>query len=110
MKGIKSNYIRQFVCSRWPRVSVKISIPSSCHEFTGGQSVAEVGGDTVGECLDDLARQFPGIPRGLFDREGKLLDYLAIYVNLKSTYSEGLDTPVKDGDKLDIVLFPIAGG
>ncbi len=42
--------------------------------------------------------------------ESELLDYLAIYVNLKSTYPKGLAMPVNDGDRLDIVLFPVAGG
>ena len=73
------------------------------------QAIAEVSGTTVGECLADLVRQFPGIETKLFNKKGKLLNYVDIYVNLESSYPEELAKPVMDGDKLSITLM-IAGG
>lgn len=91
-------------------MSVKINIPSNLHHFTNDQAVAEVNGNTVGQCLDDLVRQFPGIETRLYDNKGKLLNYVDIYVNLESSYPEELAKPVRDGDELHITLFVIAGG
>jgi hypothetical protein len=45
----------------------------------------------------------------LFDKKGKLLSYVDIYVNLESSYPEELAKPVKAGDELSITLM-IAGG
>jgi len=71
--------------------------------------IAEVDGDTVGECFDHLVKQFPGIEQDVFGEDGKLLSYISIFVNGESTYPGDLTKPVKDGD--DIYVVPmIAGG
>ena len=49
-------------------MGVKIDIHPSLHQFTNGQAVAEVNGNTVGQYLDDLVKQFPGIGTGLFGK------------------------------------------
>jgi adenylyltransferase/sulfurtransferase len=71
--------------------------------------VAEVKGETIGECLDDLTRQFPDLKRLLFDEQGNLHDYLFIYLNQQSVSSDELDNPVKDGDEIHIIVL-IEGG
>ena len=68
-----------------------------------------VTGSTVGQCLDDLTKQYPGIKPGLFENNGKLHSYIDIYVNGESAYPEMLAKPVKNGDKLHII-FLIGGG
>jgi molybdopterin synthase sulfur carrier subunit len=90
-------------------VSVKINIHPSFRHLTNGQTVVEVNGNTVGQCLDDLIRQFPQIKRWLFDKTGKLHNYVDIYVNGESAYPDELATPVKDGDELHIIVV-ISGG
>lgn len=85
-------------------MSIKISILYSTNKVDG----AEVDGSTVGQCLNQLVEQFPAIKEEIFDKHGKLLDHLCIFVNGKTTIPEGLTTPVKDGDELHIV--PIIGG
>lgn len=79
------------------------------HQFTNSQAVAEVNGNTVGHCLNDLVKQFPDIEKWLFGKNGKLLNYVDIYVNTESSYPEELDKPVNDGDELHIIIM-IAGG
>jgi len=91
-------------------MGVKINIPSGLQHLTNDQVVAEVSGNTVGQCLDNLVKQFPGIESELFEKNGKLLEYVDIYINLESSYPEELAKPVKDGDELHITLFTIAGG
>lgn len=90
-------------------MSIKVNIHPALYHYTNDQDVAEVNGSTVGECLGDLVKQFPGIEKGLFDKKGKLLNYVDIYVNLQSAFPEELAKPVKDGDELHLVLI-IAGG
>ncbi|MBE9573653.1 MAG: MoaD/ThiS family protein [Proteobacteria bacterium] len=90
-------------------MSITVNIHQALRHLINNQAIAEVSGTTVGECLADLVRQFPGIETKLFNKKGKLLNYVDIYVNLESSYPEELAKPVMDGDKLSITLM-IAGG
>jgi len=90
-------------------VSITVNIHQALRHLINNQATAEVSGTTVGECLADLVRRFPGIEPKLFNKKGKLLNYIDIYVNLESSYPEELAKPVIDGDKLSITLL-IAGG
>ena len=90
-------------------MSVTINLHPNLYHFTNDQAVVEVNGSTVGQCLADLVKQFPQIRQGLFGKDGKLLNYVDIYVNQESSYPEELAKPVKDGDELHITLI-IAGG
>ena len=90
-------------------MSIQVSIPYFLQYLIDGMEVAEVNGDTAGQCLDHLVKQLPDIKKELFNEHHKLLNYIDIYVNGKSTYPEELAQPVKDGDELSIV-FIIAGG
>ena len=91
-------------------MSVKVNIlhPSLQH-FTHHQELVEVNGSTVGECLDHLVKQFPGIEKGLFDRHGQLLNYVYFFVNGKGAYPTDPARPLKDGDELTISVL-LAGG
>ncbi len=90
-------------------MSVTINLHPTLHQFANGQVTVKVEGSTVGQCLDDLIRQFPQIKRWLFDKKGKLYNYVDIYVNQESSYPEELAKAVRDGDELNITLI-IAGG
>ena len=90
-------------------MSVKVNIHPVLYHFTDDQDVVTVNGTNVGECLEGLVAQFPAIKQGLFDKDGKLLNYVDIYVNGESAYPAELAKQVKDGDELHIVLI-IAGG
>ncbi len=90
-------------------MSIKIDIPSYLQLFTNSMEAVEVNGSTVGECLNHLVTQLPGIEKMLFAKNGKLLGYVNIYVNGEDAYPEELAKPVKDGDELNI-LYIIGGG
>ena len=64
--------------------------------FTNEQATVSVSGTTVGECLDKLVEQFPGVKPKLFGKNGKLLNYVDIYVNQDSSYPEELAKPLKN--------------
>ena len=90
-------------------MTIKANIHPVLQHFTDDRDSVEVKGTTVGECLSDLIRQYPGIERGLFNKHGKLLNYVDIYVNEEDAYPEELAKPVKDGDELHII-FLVGGG
>ena len=90
-------------------MSVQIDIPPLLRHLTDGATTAKVKGSTVGECLNHFVRQYPRTKKLLFDKDGKLLRYVEVYVNKVTTYPEELATPVNDGDEISIV-YVIAGG
>ncbi len=90
-------------------MSVKINIPSYLQPHTGGYEVVEVTGSTIAECLDHLIQKFPDISKALFAGEGKLLDYVSVYLNGEFADAADLAVPVIDGDELHI-LYLLGGG
>ena len=90
-------------------MSIKINIHRTHRQFTNGLDIVEIDGNTVGACLDNLVRQFPDMGKVLFNKKGKLLNVIEIYVNLESAYPDELAKQVRDGDNIHITLM-IAGG
>jgi molybdopterin converting factor small subunit len=90
-------------------LSVKVNLHPSLAKLADGQTVVEVNGDTVGQCLEQLATRFPRLKKRLFEKDGALSRILEIYVNGESAYPDELATAVKDGDELDTVVL-ISGG
>ena len=90
-----------------------MSVTVNCHYFlphlTLDQETVEVNGTTVGECLTQLATQYPRTKEWLFREDGKLRDFIDININLDNPCPEGLVKPVKDGDQIFIVMM-ISGG
>jgi molybdopterin converting factor small subunit len=89
-------------------MSVKINIPSYLMPYTDDAEAVETDGSTVGQCIDHLIKQFPGLKKMVFDKKGELLDYVSIYADGDFVYGDGLTRPVKDGDELH--LFYVIGG
>ena len=90
-------------------MSVRLKLPPILQEFSGGVETLEVNGRTVGECLEELEEQFPGMKESLFDRQGNLLRVFGIYLNSDGLHPVELDTPVRDGDEIVILNFLMGG-
>ena len=91
-------------------MSIKIYIHPYLFGFTNDIESAQVDGNTVGECFEQLVKQFPGLEKGLFDKQsGKILPVFDIWVNDRSSYPEELAKPVKDGDELYITTVMADG-
>jgi len=91
-------------------MAVRVNILSpSLRKFAGDQEVVKANGETIGACLDYLARQFPGIEKALFDKHGQLLNYVHFFINGKGAYPTDLSKSVKEGDELTI-SFLLPGG
>ena len=90
-------------------MSIKVHLYSSLRKYAGNTEIVEVEGTTVGECLQDLIRQFPLISPILFDKAGKPLEKVFVSINLESAYREKVTTPVKENDHIYLILI-VAGG
>ncbi len=90
-------------------MSVRVNVHKTHRMHTDGLEVVEVEGGTVGDCLGHLVQQYPGMKEGLFDKKGKLLNVVEVYVNSESAYPEELAKRVRDGDEIHLILM-LAGG
>ncbi len=87
-----------------------IHIPTPLRPFTDKKESVEVTGATVGELLADLTKQHDGLKKHLFSDEGKLRNFVNVYLNDEDIrYLQKEQTPVKPGDSLSIVPS-VAGG
>ena len=90
-------------------MAIKVHIHATHRQFTDGMEVVEIEGSTVGECLNHLIKQFPGMEKALFAKKGKLFNIIEVYVNQASAYPNELVKPIKDGDDIHLVVM-LAGG
>ena len=90
-------------------MSIEIELASIFNQYTNNQLNIKVEGKTVGECFEDLFRQFPKLKELLMTKSGKLHRSYDVYINGESSYPKEMEKPVKDGDKLNIV-FIVYGG
>lgn len=91
-------------------MSVNVRIPTPLRNLTGQKDTVQARGGTVGEVIDDLQRQFPGLRERLCDDKGELRRFVNVYLNDEDIrFLKGRETPVKEGDDLSIIPA-IAGG
>jgi MoaD family protein len=90
-------------------MSIKVRLHPYLRKFVDSQSVVEVSGHTVEECIDSLDSRYPGIKQQLLNEQGKLRDYYDVCVNLQSSQADPLSEPIHDGDEL-LIITVIAGG
>ncbi len=90
-------------------MAVKVQNHATHRQFTNGLKVLAVEGNTVGECLEQVIKQFPGMEKALFAKKDKLLNFVEVYVNNSSSHPNELSKPVKDGDEIHLVIM-LAGG
>jgi molybdopterin/thiamine biosynthesis adenylyltransferase/rhodanese-related sulfurtransferase/molybdopterin converting factor small subunit len=87
-----------------------IHIPTPLRPFTDKKEAVQVSGATVGELLADLTKQYAGLRKHLYADDGKLRNFVNIYLNDEDIrYLQREQTPVKPGDALSIVPS-VAGG
>jgi MoaD family protein len=87
-----------------------VRIPPVLRAQANNQKQVEAAGDTVGEVLESLIGQFPGLKEQLLGADGSLNRFVNVYVNGRDVrFEQELETPVGAGDT--VVLLPaMAGG
>ena len=87
-----------------------VRIPSPLRRYTNSQSKVETNGGNIGELLNNLEAQYPGIKSKLCDEDGNIKRYVNIFVNDEEIRTlQGSKTPVTDNDEVSIIPA-MAGG
>jgi len=91
-------------------MAVRVRIPTPLRAMTKGSADVQVTADTVGDLIEDLERQFPGMRERLVEESGEIRRFINIYVNQEDIrFLQGAKTALKQGDEVSIVPA-IAGG
>ena len=91
-------------------MSVQVRIPTPLRRFTDGQDTVSVQASNVGELLDNLESNHPGLKSRVCDANGKVRRFVNIFVRDEDIrYLDSLQTALSSGDEVAIVPA-IAGG
>jgi sulfur-carrier protein adenylyltransferase/sulfurtransferase len=89
---------------------VTVEIPTALRAFAGNKDAVQLEGVTVGDLLEKLAGAYPLMKKHIFDEQGKLRNFVNVYVNdddIKHLQKE--QTPVSAKDVVSIIPA-VAGG
>ncbi|HEY3083205.1 MAG TPA: ubiquitin-like small modifier protein 1 [Chloroflexota bacterium] len=91
-------------------MGVTVRVPTPLRKFAGGARDVQASGGTVGELIENLEQQYPGIKERLCEEDGVLRRFINVYVNGEDIrYAKGVDTTLKDGDEVSIIPA-VSGG
>lgn len=91
-------------------MAIKVRIPTPLRKLTQDKDTVEAAGQTIQGVLENLEANYPGLKERLCDDRGELRRFVNIYLNDEDIrFSQGKETPVKDGDEISIIPA-IAGG
>lgn len=87
-----------------------VRIPSPLRRYTEGQNKVECSGVNIGELIDNLEAQYPGVKSRLCDDNGQIKRYVNVFVNDEEIRTlQGSETLVSDKDEVSIIPA-MAGG
>ncbi len=88
-----------------------VYVPTPLRRLTGGQARVEVEANTVGELIEKLDAQFPGVKARLLEADsGEIKQFINVFVNGEEIRSlQGVDTPLDKEAEVSIIPA-MAGG
>ena len=90
-------------------MSIEVEIASVFRSYFEGEKSITTEGKTVGECLKYLSVKYPSTKKMFIDEDGNLRKHFEVYLNGESAYHADRDTPVNEGDRIELVYI-ISGG
>lgn len=91
-------------------MATTVTIPTALRQFTNGQAKVELQADTVGALLSGLVESYPELGKHLFNEQGKLRNFVNVYVGEEDIrYLDGPAT-VLQGNETVSIIPAIAGG
>ncbi len=81
---------------------VKLHLCQVLSYYADNHSSIEVNGNTVAECLDNLAAQFPDLRKVM--ETVKLGGNISVFMNQEDTDIEDLSKTIKEGDELNLIF------
>ena len=88
---------------------IEVEIADVFRSYFDGEKNVTTEGRTIGECLAHISGKYPLTKKMFIDDAGNLRKHFEVYLNGESTYHTGRDTPVKEGDRIELVYI-ISGG
>ena len=88
---------------------VRVNLSPCLSHGVGGRETIPVIGRTIGECLDEIDTEYPGVKGMILNKEGNVKSYVLFFLNGENTYTEELSKPVRDGDEISIVFLADGG-
>ena len=90
--------------------NVVVALPAPLHRAAGGRGELAAEGETVGEALVRLRRDHPVVGRLFLKEGGEPRGAVRLVLDGTDVRSlAGLETPLRDGARLEVVLL-VAGG
>lgn len=90
-------------------MAIPVLIPTAFKKHTGGEGRTEVEAGSVREMLNILFERYPAMRPAVMERD-HLHRHVNIFINgLDSRFIGGLDSPLAEGDEVQLVVA-IAGG
>lgn len=87
-----------------------VRIPTPLRKLTAEKDEVSVSAANVGELIETLESQFPGIKNRLCDESGNLRRFINLYVNNEDIrFLNGKETSLREEDVVSIIPA-IAGG
>ncbi len=91
-------------------MAIKVRIPTPLRKITNGSDEVFAEGRNIGEIINDLEKNFPGLKERICEGDGKLRRFVNIYLNDEDIrFKKNLETELKENDELSIIPA-IAGG
>ncbi|MBM3225962.1 MAG: MoaD/ThiS family protein [Candidatus Tectomicrobia bacterium] len=86
----------------------EVWLPTYMQSLTGGLQRVQAGGHTVGQLIDDLEKQYPGLKERLYDEEeDNLMPGLAVVVDGDASLIGLLEQVREDSE---VHFLPAIGG
>ncbi len=91
-------------------MTVTVKIPTALRRFVAGAEEIRANGNTVGQVVDDINRQFPGFKEKLCGDQDRPQRFVKFYVNGDDIrFLKNFETEVAAGDVV-LIIPAIAGG
>lgn len=90
-------------------MSVKVRLPGSLRDATGGETRIEAAGGTLAAVVADLERRYPALQGRILDERGGLQSYVNVYIGgTDARHAGGGDALVPDD--ADVMVIPAMSG
>ena len=90
-------------------MSVKVRLPGSLRDATGGVTRIEAAGTTLAAVVADLERKFPALQGKILDERGGLQSYLNVYIGDQDARHVGGGGAAVPDDS-DVMIIPAMSG
>ena len=91
-------------------MSVEVIFTNFLVKLVNGRKKLNYNPGKLSEILKEIGMQYPLFKKEVFDIDGNLKDHILLFIDDKN-YRElsGIDTTIKDNQKIKIYLIPMGG-